>query len=221
MESARSGDGSCRKMKNEEAVGISCSGKKHDLVVFIHASMLALNKSSLLRLPRLGQQWAHRTKTNMDEPDFRGSDAETSERTCRSGDVRVRGLGHQVATVAHLDFEGQVRVDMRYVCPKDVNNVFLGQARSTYWRKWAAKHENVEVKDGIWLEPALALLGKKTKEGWTDKHRNVARKLVLEGCWVQKKTLRYLVGQKNSAMHVTKKKAEKSKGFALLRMERG
>ena len=62
----------------------------------------------------------------------------------------------------------------------------FGEARSTCWRKWAA-HENEEVKKGISLEPALALLRKQTKEGWTDKHRNTARKLVLEGGWVQKK----------------------------------
>ena len=37
------------------------------------------------------------------------------------------------------------------------------------------------------MEPALALLRKKTKEEWTEKHRNVARKLALEGGWVQKR----------------------------------
>ena len=68
---------------------------------------------------------------------------ETSERICRSGDVRDSCI---------------VRVDMRHVCPKDVKKMLLGQARSTYWRKWAAKHENEELKEGIWLEPALALL---------------------------------------------------------------
>ena len=31
------------------------------------------------------------------------------------------------------------------------------------------------------------MLRKKTKEDWTEKRRNVARKLVLEGGWVQKK----------------------------------
>ena len=76
-----------------------------------------------------------------------------------------------------LIFEVQVRVDMRCVCPKDVKKMLLGQARSTCWRKWAAKHENEELKEGIWLEPALALLRKQTKEGWTDKHRNTARKI--------------------------------------------
>ena len=52
---------------------------------------------------------------------------------------------------------------MRYVCPTGVKKLLLGQARSTYWSKWAAKHENEELKQGTWLEPALALLRKKTK----------------------------------------------------------
>ena len=33
----------------------------------------------------------------------------------------------------------------------------------------------------FWLQPAMTQLRRKTKEEWTDKHRNVARKLVLEG----------------------------------------
>ena len=89
------------------------------------------------------------------------------------------GLGRQVATVALLDFEGQVRVDMRYVCPKGVKKMLLGQATSTFWRKWA-KHEHEELKEGIWFEPALTLLRRKRKEEWTVKHRHFARKLVLE-----------------------------------------
>ena len=63
----------------------------------------------------------------------------------------------------------------------------MKQARATCWRKWAAKHECEELKDCIWLEPALALLRRKTKEEWTDMDRHVARKLVLEGGWVQKR----------------------------------
>ena len=50
-----------------------------------------------------------------------------------------------------LIFEGQVAVDMRYVCPKDVKKMLLKQARSTYWKKWAAKHEYEELKECIWL----------------------------------------------------------------------
>ena len=44
----------------------------------------------------------------------------------------------------------------------------------------AAKHEYELLK-------ALALMRKKTKEGWTEKHRNVVRKLFLEGGWVQRR----------------------------------
>ena len=86
-----------------------------------------------------------------------------------------------------LIFDGDRNIDMRYVCPKDVQKTLLLQARTVYWKKWAAKHEHEELKEGVWLEPALALLRKKTKGEWTEKHRNVARKLVLEGGWVQKR----------------------------------
>ena len=96
----------------------------------------------------------------------------------------TRGLGIKWP---HWHLEGDRRIDMRYVCPKDVKKMLLQQARTVYWKKWAAKHECEELKEGIWQEPALALLRKKTKEDWSGKHRNVARKLVLEGGWVQKK----------------------------------
>ena len=76
---------------------------------------------------------------------------------------------------------------MRYVCSKDVKKMLVQQARSVCWKKWAAKHEYEDLKEGIWLEPALALLRTKTNDEWTEKHRNVARKLVLEEGWVQKK----------------------------------
>ena len=79
-------------------------------------------------------------------------------------------------------------VDMRYyVCPKDVKKMLMQQARSVYWKKWAAKHEREELNEWTWVELALALLRKKTNEEWTDRHRSTARKLVLEGGWVQKK----------------------------------
>ena len=48
--------------------------------------------------------------------------------------------------------------------PKDVKKMLLKQARSAYWKKWAAKHKYEELKGGLWLEPALALLRMKTKE---------------------------------------------------------
>ena len=45
-------------------------------------------------------------------------------------------------------------------------------------------HEYEELKEGVWLEPALALLRKRAKN-WSENH--VARKFLLEGGWVQKK----------------------------------
>ena len=35
-------------------------------------------------------------------------------------------------------------------------------------RKWTAKHYYEELKEGIWLEPALSLLRRKTQDEWTD-----------------------------------------------------
>ena len=42
--------------------------------------------------------------------------------------------------------------------------MLVQQARSVYWKNWTAKQEYEELKEGIWLEPALASLRKKTKE---------------------------------------------------------
>ena len=71
--------------------------------------------------------------------------------------------------------------------PERREEMLVQQARSVHWKKWAAKHDYEEM-EGIWLEPYLALLRKKTNEEWTETHRNVARKLFLEGgCWEQKK----------------------------------
>ena len=73
----------------------------------------------------------------------------------------TRDVGSRWPQWRTLIFEGQVRVDMRYACLKDVKKMLLKQARS--------------------------LLRKKTNEDWTAKHRHVARKLVLEGGRVQKR----------------------------------
>ena len=104
-------------------------------------------------------------------------------------------LGNKWPHCNTLTFQGDRNVDLRDVCPKDVKKMQLQQARTVYWKKWAAKHDYEELKEGIWVEPALALLRKKTKEEWTEKHRNVARKLVLEGGLGAEETLRHwLVG---------------------------
>ena len=50
-----------------------------------------------------------------------------------------------------------------------------------YWKKWPAKHEYEELKEGTRLASGLALLRKKVTVNWNEKHRNVARKIFVEG----------------------------------------
>ena len=65
--------------------------------------------------------------------------------------------------------------------------MLLNHARVVDWKRWAAKHECEELKVGVWLEPIQAMLRRRTNELWTEKHRNVMRKLAVEGGWVQKR----------------------------------
>ena len=93
---------------------------------------------------------------------------EAGERTCRSRHVRNSGSRHLVATVPHLPFGCMV-------C----------------WKKWAARHECEGLKEGVWLEPIQAMLRRKSNETWTNEHRHVTSKLVVEGgSWSDEKRCR-------------------------------
>ena len=70
----------------------------------------------------------------------------------------TRDLGIKWPHWHNLIVEGEVRIDMRHVCPKDVKKMLLQQVTPVYWKKLSAKHEYEEMKEGVWLEPALALL---------------------------------------------------------------
>ena len=72
----------------------------------------------------------------------------------------TRDLGIKWPHRHTLIHDGDRNIDMRVVCSKDVKNMLLQQPRTVYWNKWAAKQEHEELKEGIWLEPALALLRK-------------------------------------------------------------
>ena len=85
---------------------------------------------------------------------------------------------------------------MRHVCPMDVKKMLIQRARSVYWKKWAAKHEYEELKEGAWLEQALALLRKNVRENWTEKHRHVAKKIFLGRRLDAKKDYSTLDGRK-------------------------
>ena len=115
---------------------------------------------------------------------------------CETRDLRKRKKPHWHKLV----FCSEITIPMRFGCPKDVRKMLVQSARSVHWRKWAAKHEYQELKEGAWLEPALALLRKKVKGNWIENHRNIARKIFLEGGWVK---------------HVTRRKAHKSPGSTI------
>ena len=84
-----------------------------------------------------------------------------------------------------LLFEEQGWVDMRYVWPRDVKKMLLKQARSAYWKKLAAKRQYEELKEGIWLEQALALLRKKTSG--LKSMETLSEYWFWKGGWVQKR----------------------------------
>ena len=86
-----------------------------------------------------------------------------------------------------LIFEGQENLDMRLVCPQDVKKMLPNLARTTCRKKWATRHEYEELKDGVWFDPIKATLREKMNEEWTNRHRIVFRKIVVEGTWVQKR----------------------------------
>ena len=43
-------------------------------------------------------------------------------------------------------FSNDAKIDMRFVCPRDVKKMLVQRVRSMYWKKWAAKHEHEELK---------------------------------------------------------------------------
>ena len=61
-----------------------------------------------------------------------------------------------------LVFSDETRIDMRYVCPRDCQNMLKQRARSVYWR---SGYEFEELKEGAWPEPAPALSCERKRKG--------------------------------------------------------
>ena len=49
---------------------------------------------------------------------------------CETRDLGIKWPQWHTST-----FEGQIQMDMRYVCPEDVKKMLLKQARATFWKK--------------------------------------------------------------------------------------
>ena len=128
-------------------------------------------------------QTESRAKRSLDEADPRSSDVEAAERPAEAVMCETRDQGMKWPYWHTLVFSNEITIDMRLACPKDVRKMRVQWARSVNWKKWAAKHEQEELKVGAWLEQWLTLSLKKVKENWTEKHRNVARKTLSESQW--------------------------------------
>ena len=75
---------------------------------------------------------------------------------------------------------------------------------------------------GGYEELKEALLRQKVKENWIEKHRNVARKIFLEGGWTEKETIRHwLVGNQSMSSLPEGGRHRKAQALPLPRMERG
>ena len=61
------------------------------------------------------------------------------------------------------------------------------------WPHWQTLlfEGQVELKEGVWLDPIQALLRRKTHDVWTEKHPLSMRKLVVEGGWGAEKVVRH------------------------------
>ena len=60
----------------------------------------------------------------------------------------TRDLGVKWPFWHTLVFSNEITIAMRHVCPKDVKKMLVQKARSVCWKKWAAKHEYEELKEG-------------------------------------------------------------------------
>ena len=103
----------------------------------------------------------------------------------------TRDLGIKWQHGHTLVFEGEARIDMRNVCPKDVKKMLAQQARSVHWKTWAAKHEYEELKEGKWLEQALALLRKKIKRRLVRKASKCGQQIIFGRRLGAEETLRH------------------------------
>ena len=97
-----------------------------------------------------------------------------------SDEVETMRISRNPTTVMTADGEVQTREEA-------TENVKELDFCISHKKRWATKHEYEELKEGACLKPALALFLKKVKENWTEKHRNVARKIFLEGGWTHKR----------------------------------
>ena len=118
---------------------------------------------------------------------------------------------------------------MSSVCPQDVKKMLNRQAKDVAVKRRATKHGYQELKDRVWVEPLNAVVERSQR--WTTQHVNVARKLIVEGGWKQKRWYdmglsegKVCEGQKSTScttlLHVKRSTGSKLRGDATVGAER-
>ena len=90
----------------------------------------------------------------LEKADLRGADTgPTGVVTCETRDLGIKWPPWHT-----MLFEGQVTVEKEIgVCPAGPKHMLLKQEKMDQWKRWAAKHECEELKDGAWLQPIQAV----------------------------------------------------------------
>ena len=92
----------------------------------------------------------------------------------------------------------------------------MQQAWLVYWKKWAAKHEYEELKEGIWLEPGCGIAAQENKRRLVRKASQGGQKIAF-GMKVRcRRSFLTLVGRMRvNAKLVTRRKVQKSMGSTI------
>ena len=75
---------------------------------------------------------------------------------------------------------------LKDTCPENIKQTWITLAKDVCWQKRAKKHEDGELKEGVWFEPMSALLKGKQICSWTARHAASARSWVISGAWTPK-----------------------------------
>ena len=102
----------------------------------------------------------------------------------------TRDLGIQRPPWHTLLFEGQVAVDVRVVCPQDVENMLLKQARMGALEEMSTQTQvsGVERRNVAWNQFRHCCEGRAANRGQMS--TAMRKKLVVEGGWVHERTVR-------------------------------
>ena len=159
--------------KEKQAYGSCSRQKEYDVIVFVHGDIRPTVEKELSAMAV--QFWTEGTWTRQWSHEQKQACLRQVRGLAGAVMCEIRDLGIKRPHWHTLVLSDEIKINMGYVCPKDVTKMLAQRAHSVYWKTWAAKHEHEESKEGGWLERELTLSRKKEKGDWT------------EGGWTQKR----------------------------------